>query len=315
MSPTAEQSTSMSTESKARSWEIVILVYSVFIAGLCSIVYELLIATTISYFEGDSVKYFSLTIGLYMASMGVGAYVSKYVRRNLLVILIGAEILLGLLGGFSVPALYFAFSHTDFSTTVYVVLTLAIGLLIGLEIPFLARILERYDSFRVSLAHVLSLDYVGALIATVAFPFLLLPFFGVFQSSLFFGLLNMTIGLFLVWVFPHEIGRVASVVFKGLSFAIILLITGTIIMSDTVLGIWNNSVYAGRILHSQRTRYQQIVLTKDRDDLRLYLNGNIQFSSIDEYRYHEALVHIPISFQNAWGRSNLKVLFLGGGDG
>ena len=51
-------------QERTRSREIFALVYSVFVAGLCSIVYELLIATTVSYFLGDSVKYFSITIGL-----------------------------------------------------------------------------------------------------------------------------------------------------------------------------------------------------------------------------------------------------------
>ncbi|MEM7617529.1 MAG: spermidine synthase, partial [Pseudomonadota bacterium] len=60
------------------------LIYAAFIAGLCSIIYELLIATTVAYFLGDSVKYFSLTNGIYMASMGVGSFVSKYINKNLL---------------------------------------------------------------------------------------------------------------------------------------------------------------------------------------------------------------------------------------
>ncbi len=54
-----------------------------------------------------------------------------------------------------------------------------------------------------------------------------------------------------------------------------------------------------------------MVLTKDNDDVRLYLDGGLQFSSIDEHRYHEVLVHIPM----AQAQSHHKVLVLGGGDG
>ena len=63
--------------------------------------------------------------------------------------------------------------------------------------------------------------------------------------------------------------------------------------------------------HAESSRFQRIVLTRRDDDLRLYLNGNLQFSSRDEYRYHEALVH------PAMGRvaSPRNVLILGGGDG
>jgi spermidine synthase len=53
------------------------------------------------------------------------------------------------------------------------------------------------------------------------------------------------------------------------------------------------------------------VLTRHGDDLRLYLNGNLQFSSRDEYRYHEALVH-PALARLPHAR---RALVLGGGDG
>ncbi len=302
-------------DSRSRSREIFTIVYAVFVAGLCSIVYELLIATTVSYFKGDSVTFFSLTIGLYMAALGLGAYLSKLFRGDLLAPLIGAETLLGLLGGASIPLLYIAFSHSDLFIEVYVVLTLAIGFLIGLEIPFLTRILERYDSLRVSIAHVLSLDYLGALLATLAFPLVLLPFFGAFKTGLFFGLVNMSIGLLLLWRFPARIGRPARVLFRGLTVLIAFCILGALALANDSLRAWNNSVYDGRILFTQQTRHQQIVLNKYRDDLRLYLDGNLQFSSIDEYRYHELLVHVPMSFLRAAGVRRAKVLLLGGGDG
>src|SRR5690242_21517400 len=51
------------------------------------------------------------------------------------------------------------------------------------------------------------------------------------------------------------------------------------------------SLYADEVIFSRTTRYQRIVLTKWKDDLRLFLNSHLQFSSRDEYRYHEALVH------------------------
>lgn len=298
-----------------RSKDVFSLVYAVLVAGLCSIVYELLIATTVAYFLGDVVKYFSITIGLYMAAMGAGAYISKYIQTNLLKSLVTAEVILGFVGGFSVPALYLAYSHSPFFLETYVILTLIIGFLIGLEIPFLTRILEKYDSLRVSIAHVLSLDYLGALMATLAFPLVLLPLFGVFKSGLFFGLLNMSISLLLVWQFPQQIGPASVKVLRSLTVLIVIASAGGLYAANDLLLAWNNSVYDGRILFTKRTKYQQIVLTKYRDDLRLYLDGNLQFSSIDEYRYHEALVHVPVSVMQQRKPGNLRVLFLGGGDG
>lgn len=301
---------------RSRSIDIFTLVYAVFVAGLCSIVYELLIATTVVYFQGDSILYFSLTIGLYMAAMGAGAYVSKYAAGNLLRLLVAAEVTLGFLGGFAVPALYLAYSHTEIFLWVYAALTLAIGFLIGLEVPFLTRLLKRYDSLRISIAHVLALDYMGALIASVAFPLLLLPFLGIFRSALFFGLVNMTIGLLLLWRFHERIGRNAAALFKALSLLIALVIVVALVLSNKVLAVWSSTVYDGRILYSERTPYQEIVLTKFRDDVRLYLDGNLQFSTVDEHRYHEALVHVPMAFlEDAVTTVGARVLVLGGGDG
>jgi len=306
---------SSTSDGQARSRDVFTLVYAVFIAGLCSIVYELLIATTVTYFEGDSVRYFSLTIGLYMASMGLGAFVSKFATENLLRKLVYAETLLGALGGFSIPLLYLAYAWTDHFLTLYVVFTLVIGFLIGLEVPFLTRLLERYDSLRVSIAHVLTLDYFGALIATMAFPLLLLPMFGTFRTGLFFGLMNMSIGLLLLWHFPKRIGARTTVLFRALTVVIAASIVSGLFLAHYLLENWNGQVYEARVIHSEQTRFQQIVLTKSRTDLRLFLDGNLQFSSLDEYRYHEALVHPAMAVLTATVKPRLKALFLGGGDG
>lgn len=287
------------------------LVYAAFIAGLCSIIYELLIATTVSYFLGDSVKYFSITIGLYMAAMGAGSYFSKFVTQDLLQKFIIAEILLGLLGGLSVPLLYFSYSDTELFIPVYAFLTLSIGFIIGLEIPFLTRLMEQYHSLKVNIANVLSFDYLGALIATVAFPFFLLPFFGTFQSSLIFGLVNMSIAIVVLLVFKNtQIVRInAIVLYTALSCVIII---SALFMSEAVLQKWEQNLYKGRIVHSEQSPYQHIVLTKNKEDVRLYLDGNIQFSSTDEYRYHESLVYIPVLHSP---NPVKRVLVLGAGDG
>jgi len=143
---------------------------AIFIAGLCSIVYELLISTTSAYFLGDSITQFSLTIGFYMAAMGLGSYLSKWFDEDHLAAwFITTEGLLGLVGGASVPLLYYFF--TRLSPNAYqglvIGLTVIIGTLTGFEIPLLARIMKKYYPLRVNLANVMSLDYFGALLATL----------------------------------------------------------------------------------------------------------------------------------------------------
>ena len=72
-----------------------------------------------------------------------------------------------------------------------------------------------------------------------------------------------------------------------------------------------DNIYADEIIFARDTRYQHIVLTRFKDDLRLFLNSHLQFSSRDEYRYHESLVHPGLAAIPAPRR----VLVLGGGDG
>ena len=286
------------------------LIYSAFIAGLCSIIYELLIATTASYFLGNSVLYFSLTIGIYMAAMGVGSYVSKYLDQGLLQKFVIAELCLGAVGGLCIPLLYFTYAFTDAFIPLYIAFTILIGFLIGLEIPFLTRLMEDYHSLKSNIANILSFDYLGALIATLAFPFILLPFFGVYQSSLLFGFVNMSIGFAVLKVFEAEIPKASSL--KLAYMALSLLLFAMILGSGQALRHWDTSLYQDRVIYSEQTPYQKIVMTKYKDDLRLFLDGNLQFSSVDEHRYHEALVHTPMALLQ---RPAKRVLLLGAGDG
>ncbi len=289
----------------------IILIASVFIAGLCSIVYELLISTVSSYFLGDSVKQFSITIGLYMAAMGIGSYVSRLIKRNLLSKFIFVEIILGFLGGTSIPILYAVYAFTDAYSFFMVLLITAIGFLIGLEIPLLTRIMEEYYTLSVNISNVLSVDYLGALIATMLFPFVLLPLLGTFRSSLFFGIINMGIGFMNLWCFSDKFNFNQRKIYKYATISVCLILTSLLVSSQFLIDNWSNSLYEDRIIFSKQTKYQKIVVTSNKDDVRLYLDGNLQFSSIDEYRYHEALVHVPMSLVV----KNARVLVLGGGDG
>ena len=289
------------------------LIIAVFIAGLCSIVYELLISTTSSYFLGDSVKQFSLTIGVYMAAMGVGSYLSKFIGEQILQSFIWIELGLGLVGGASVPILYGSFHGLTAGQYQFLMLGLTgiIGILTGFEIPLLARIMKQYYPLKTNLANVLSLDYIGALAATLLFPFLLLPFFGLFRTSIGFGLLNIALGLFIYGYFqahaqPHQR--------RPIRFVSITIILGFLLLlfySQQLLQLWESKAYSHTIIHAERSPYQQIVLTKNRDETRLYLNRVIQFSSRDEYRYHESLALLPAGQV----RSPQRVLILGGGEG
>lgn len=292
--------------------ETSVLVIAVFIAGLCSIIYQLLISTTSSYFLGDSVKQFSLTMGLYMASMGAGAWLSRYIRSELIRNFVYLEIALGFLGGASVPLLYFCYAAApDAYLITMITLSLSIGLLIGFEIPLLTRILESHYSLKFNISNVLSIDYLGALIATLLFPFLLLPLFGTFRSSLIIGLINLALGFLMLAFFGRkECGhqRLALTTLNSVTVGALALL---LVFAHSLTGLWSQSLYSDQVILDKQTPYQKVVLTRYADDTRLFLDGNLQFSSRDEYRYHESLVHPPMAF----AREHSRVLVLGGGDG
>ena len=176
-----------------------LLLATVFAVAICAIIYELLIGSISSYFIGDSIEQFSLTIGFFLFAMGVGSWWSRWVHEELLARLIALELWLGLAGGGSVAVLYLAYAHGDHYRYWMLLLTMVIGGLIGLELPLLTRLLQNYGSLRATLANVLSLDYLGALVAALLFPYLLLPALGNLHTGLVTGLVNAVVGAGLLW--------------------------------------------------------------------------------------------------------------------
>jgi len=184
-----------------------------------------------------------------------------------------------------------------------------VGTLVGLEIPLLMRILRERFQFRDLISHVLTFDYLGALGASILFPILLVPKLGLVRSALAFGILNAVVALWSTFLFREQIGRQHSL--RAGALIVLALLAGGMVFADRISSAADNSLYADEVIFSRDTRYQRIVLTKWKDDLRLFLNSHLQFSSRDEYRYHEALVHPGLAALPGARR----VLVMGGGDG
>ena len=291
--------------------ESVILLLSVGIVGFCTIIYELLIGSVSSYFLGDSIKQFSIVIGLTMTAMGIGTLISRLINKDLIYYFILIEIILAVIGGLSVPILYYSYVVQEFYYFMMCILILAIGILIGLEIPLLTRIMEKYYNLKDNISNVLSLDYLGAFVATLLFPFVLLPILGIFNTSIFAGFLNLLVGILNFYWFKDKITNKKGFKLKSLSVFISILLVFFVLCSDYLMKNWENTVFDDRVIFSKQTPYQKLVMTKNKEDIRLFIDGNVQFSSIDEHRYHELLVHIPMSLV----KNREEVLILGGGDG
>ena len=88
-------------EKETKKMDARLLLVTTLLISICSIIYELLISSISSYLQGDSILQFSITIGLYMSAMGIGSYISKYMRKNLFNKFIFIEMSIGILGGFS----------------------------------------------------------------------------------------------------------------------------------------------------------------------------------------------------------------------
>jgi spermidine synthase len=287
----------------------ILLFISVLLVAACGLIYELVAGTLASYLVGDSVFQFSTIIGTYLFAMGIGSALSRYLNRGLVYRFVWIELLLGVIGGFSSAALMLAFAFTQGFELILYALVVVMGVLVGLEIPLLMRIVKDRYQFRDVIAHVLTFDYLGALGASLLFPVLLVPRLGLVRSAMLFGLINAGVALWSTYLFANQLAAKTT-----LRIACVVVIFGLSAgMADArrITMTAEDNIYADDIIFARDTRYQHLVLTRFKDDLRLFLNSHLQFSSRDEYRYHEALIHPGLAAVPAPRR----VLVLGGGDG
>jgi spermidine synthase len=287
----------------------VVLFISVFLIAACGLIYELIAGTLASYLLGDSVLQFSTVIGAYLFAMGIGSYLSRFIHRGLVGQFIYIELMVGVVGGFSSSVLFLAFAYTQGFRFVLYAVVIVVGILVGLEIPLLMRILKERFQFSELVAHVLTFDYLGALGASLLFPIVLVPKLGLVRSAILFGVVNVAVALWSTWLFREQLG--APRMLRAACVAVLALLGAGMVFADQISSAADNSLYADEVIFARNTRYQRIVLTKWKDDLRLFLSSHLQFSSRDEYRYHEALVHPGLAALPGARR----VLVLGGGDG
>jgi spermidine synthase len=283
---------------------------NVLLIATCGLIYELLAGTLASYVLGDSVTQFSIIIGVYLSALGVGAWLSRLLTTGLARRFIDVELGVALLGGASAPVLFLAFSRVSSLYVVLYPLVFAIGVLVGLEIPLLMRLLENRLELKDIVSRVLTFDYLGSLAASILFPLFLVPRLGLVRTSLMFGIVNAAVGLWGTWLLrPLIVGGVL-----GLRVRAVLLIALLALgfwKANALTSIAEDGLFADEIVYTRTTSYQRIVITRGHSGFQLFLNGTLQFASGDEYRYHEALVH-PAFAASPGAR---RVLICGGGDG
>lgn len=286
-----------------------LLLFSVFVIATCGLIYELVAGTMASYLLGDSVTQFSTVIGTYLFSMGIGSWISGKVEGDLLKWFIRIEILVGVVGGCSAPAMFLLFEQVTYFRLVLYSFVVLTGILVGLEIPILMRILKSGIAFKDLVARVFTFDYIGALLASLIFPLVLVPYLGLIRTSLVFGIFNIAVAVYLLYYF-EETKPFRKQLIPAVVISILALLFG-FVYAERIMTYTETLAFQDKVIFSKSTPYQRIVLTRNNREFKLFLNGNLQFSSSDEYRYHEALVHPALQAIPA----AQKILILGGGDG
>lgn len=314
---TAAEPPGASSEESSGRWRAVLLA-AVAACAACGIVYELALLTLSTSLNGGGIVATSLIVAGYIAALGLGALLIKPLLARAAVTFIAVEAVLGVVGGLSTAALYVAFAFLDEpggSTFVLAVSTALIGCLVGAEVPLLMTLLQRgrlsgaADTGR-TLANLNAADYLGALVGGLVWPFILLPQLGMIRGAAATGIVNLVaaaiVSIFLLRriVSPRQLMAALCALCAALGLLATLLVRSTDIETTS-----RQRLYADPIIAYRHSTYQEIVVTRRGNDTRLYLDGGLQFSTRDEYRYTESLVYPAV------GNGARSVLVLGGGDG
>ena len=296
----------MSNPVNTRLKEITLL-FGTFLIATCGLVYELIEGTLSSYLLGDSVFHFSLVIGLFMSSMGIGAWLSRFIDQKLERAFVRLQLSISLIGGFSAFTLFYAFAYIQNYDAFLYLITISLGTMIGIEIPLIIRILKESFSLKSNISNVFTVDYIGALFASLLFPLVLVPQLGLMQTSFLFGMINLFVGAMAYYIFRQLLG----VWYLFYIVGIFVILTLGFWHSNRLTTFIENRLYQNSIIYTKQTPYQKIIVTERNDRVQFYINGAIQFDSIDEHRYHESLVH-PAMIATPYHED---ILIIGGGDG
>jgi spermidine synthase len=288
-----------------------ILKLCVFATGLSGVVAEYILATLATYFLGDSVVQWALIISVMLFSMGLGSRVSKIFRTNLLTTFIAIEFTLSLFVAFSSLMTYTTAAFTQYTGLIVYSLSILIGTMIGMEIPLVIRLNKEFESLRINVANVMEKDYYGSLLGGIFFVFVGLPYLGLTYTPFVLGSVNFSVALILFITTANTLTKKRQLFAWGASILVAALLIVGSFMAKPIIMFGEQAKYKDKVVFSQQSRYQKIVITQWKKDYWLFIDGNMQLSTMDEALYHEPLVHPAVYI----ARRPKNVLVMGGGDG
>ena len=286
-----------------------ILKFSLLATGIAGVVAEYILATLASYFLPDATVQWTMIISIMLFSMGIGSRLSKYLVNDLLDKFVFIEFALSLLVSFSASIVFVSAGRTIYFGIIIYALSIMIGLLIGMEIPLVTRINERYEELRLNIANVMSWDYIGSLFGGIFFVFIGMPYLGMDYTPFTLGLLNFLVASVIVFRLGDSLKH--KKLLKVAFVLVLAIISLGSYFSKEIIMFGEQKNYKDKIVHVSQSRYQKIVITEKEGYFWLFINGNQQLSSFDEWLYHEPLVHPAMQIVG----TKKDILIMGGGDG
>jgi spermidine synthase len=321
----------------------ILLILTMAVLAGCGLIYEYLLSHYAGRVLGVMESTIYTMIGLMIVSMGLGAFAARKVRcafngfvwLELIIALLGSSaiLLIGALiavtqllpdlianmlalppdmkpeGGLFKQLSWLAFNSPYFFGVL-------LGFFIGIEIPLIARIREHIHKRYLAnnLGTIYGADYVGAGIGAAIWVLFLLSI-DISKAAALTASLNLIAGaFFIVRYWSHLTWRKTFVSLHGLLALIIILMFS---LGNQWLNQMNSLLYLDKVVYTDKTRYQQVTFTErqmglDQENIiNFYLNGRLQFSSVDEHIYHDYLV-APVMAGSA---RHENILIIGGGDG
>lgn len=288
-----------------------ILKAAIFATGFSGIVAEYLLSTLATHFLGDSIFQWAMIVSTMLFTMGVGSRISKTFQSKLIEKFLILEFSLSLLVSFAPLIVYTASAYTASVGIIIYGFCMLIGTFIGMEIPLVMRINDEYEELRVNISNVLENDYYGSLAGGVFFAFVGLPIMGLIYTPFLLGVVNFSVALGVYFFLRKRIQSGLQVWLKVAVVFVLLAIPIGTYFADTIIHYGEQLKYKDKVIYSEQSKYQRIVITQWKDHYWLYLNGNQQLCTMDELMYHEPLVHPAMTLHP----NPQNVLILGGGDG
>ena len=237
-----------------------LLKVSIFATGLSGIVAEYVLATTASYFLGDSVFQWTIILSLMLFAMGLGSRFSKKIDNLLIEAYITLEFILSFITSFSIILIYTLMPLISGVDLVIYGLSIIVGFLIGMEIPLVTRINGEYEALKTNISGMMENDYYGSLVGGLFFAFIGIRVLGLTYTPFVVGGINLAVAIILLVSFKPFITpkRLRRIQITGV--ALVGLFISGVILSAPVVQYGNQSQFNNKVIFRNKRPINKLLL-------------------------------------------------------